>query len=91
VLKRLERFHIWNESYVNARMDYNPAKPMSVILMRVFRLQNPIEVQNMPDWAGCKSWVPLDAGDAFKADPVLDDREFEKVAREFREVLSVTA
>src|SRR5262245_3765320 len=38
LLKRLEKFHIWNESYVNARMDYNPSKPMSVILLRVFRL-----------------------------------------------------
>ena len=91
VLKRLERFHIWNESYVNARMNYNPSKPMSVILMRVFRLQNPIEVQNMPEWAGCRSWVPLEAGDDFEAHPVLDDDAFDNVAKEFREVLSLTA
>jgi hypothetical protein len=91
VLKRLERFHVWNESYVNARMDYNPAKPMSVILMRAFRLHDPTDVSNRPEWAGCRSWVPLDAADDFKADPVLDDQAFEKVAREFREVLSIAA
>jgi hypothetical protein len=91
VLRRLGRFHIWNESYVNARMDYNPAKPMSVILMRVFRLQSPVDVSNQPEWAGCRSWVPLNAGDDFKAAPVMDDEAFERVAREFREVLSVAA
>lgn len=89
VLKRLEKFHIWNENYVNARMDYNPSKPMSVILLRVFRLHNPIEVQTLPEWAGCKSWVPLDSGNISGADPVLSDSEFDKVARDFREVLSI--
>jgi hypothetical protein len=90
VLKRLEKFHIWNESYVNARMDYNSSKPMSVILLRVFRLHSPIEVQTLPEWAGCKSWVPLDSGD-ISGDPVLSDSEFEKVASEFRGVLSIAA
>ena len=89
LLKRLERFHIWNESYVNARMDYNPSKPMSVILLRVFRLHDPIEVQTLEGWAGCKSWVPLNAGDTSGADPVLSDLEFDKVTSEFREVLSI--
>ena len=91
VLKKLEKFHIWNESYVNARMDYNPSKPMSVILLRVFRLHNPIEVPTFREWAGCKSWVPLDAGPVSGADPVLSDSVFDIVAREFRQVLSIAA
>ena len=89
LLKRLEKFHIWNETYVNARMDYNPAKPMSVILLRVFKLDNPISVQNLPEWAGCKSWVPIDAGNDLQATPVLDDSDFDRIAREFRGVLSI--
>src|SRR5688572_8059801 len=28
VFKHLAKYHVWNESYVNARMDYNPKKPM---------------------------------------------------------------
>ncbi|HKX81734.1 MAG TPA: DUF1802 family protein [Nitrososphaera sp.] len=90
VLKKLEKFHIWNESYVNARMDYNPSKPMSVILLRVFHLSNVIEVQNQDAWAGCRSWVPLDlsVGDAT---PVLGDSQFDAISREFKEVLSVAA
>ena len=88
-LRKLERFHIWNESYVNARMDYNPTKPMSVVLLRVFRLQNPIDIQNLPEWSGCRSWVPLDAPNDLPATPVLSDSEFADVARDFREVLSV--
>jgi hypothetical protein len=94
VLHRLGGFHVWNESYVNARMDYNPSKPMSVVLLRVFRLNNPIQVRNHDAWAGCKSWVPVDIDDAgIESDsiPVLSDSEFDRVAGEFRGVLSVPA
>lgn len=99
VLKKLERYHIWNESYVNARMDYNPRKPMSVILLRVFRLDRPIVVETQEEWAGCKSWIPLeidvasaDHGNDYKGGrPVLGDSEFARVASEVKEVLSVAA
>ena len=47
-------YHIWNENYINARMDYNPEKPMSIILLRVFKLDRPILIENKPEWIGCK-------------------------------------
>jgi hypothetical protein len=90
LLKKLSRFHIWNENYVNARMDYNPAKPMSVILLRVFKLDTPIQVDIKDEWAGCKSWIPLDI-DAAGAQPALDELQFKRVAAEVREVLSIAA
>ena len=90
LLKKLSRFHIWNENYVNARMDYNPAKPISVILLRVFKLDTPIQVDIKDEWAGCKSWIPLDI-DAAGAQPALDELQFERVAAEVREVLSIAA
>ncbi|SRR5690606_2096289 len=85
----LAKYHIWNESYVNARLDYNPKKPMSVILLRVFKLASPIMVDSKPEWAGCKSWIPLDL--EARGTPVLSDSQFEKIAAEVREVLSVAA
>jgi hypothetical protein len=88
-LKMLAKYHVWNESYVNARMDYNPKKPMSVILLRVFKLDRPIIIDSKPEWAGCKSWIPLDM-DASGA-PVLNDSRFEKIASEVKGVLSIAA
>ena len=88
-LKMLAKYHIWNESYVNARMDYNPKKPMSVILMRVFKLDKPISVDTKAEWAGCKSWIPVDIDIAGK--PVLGDSQFAKIASKVKEVLSIAA
>lgn len=88
-IKSLEKYHVWNESYVNARMDYNPKKPMSVMLLRIFKLAQPIMVDSKPEWAGCKSWIPLDmdAGGT----PVLGDLQFNKLASEVKGVLSIAA
>ena len=88
-LHSLSKYHVWSESYVNARMDYNPKKPMSVILLRVFKLAQPIFVDSKPEWAGCKSWIPLDMDAA--GIPALNDSQFSKIAFEVRGVLSIAA
>lgn len=86
VLKKLEKYHIWTEGYVNARMAYNPKKPMSVILLRVYNLQNPIRVDAKEEWAGCKSWIPVDL--EATGVPAVDDNTFSRISREVMEVLA---
>ena len=86
ILNKLEKYHVWNESYVNARMAYNPKKPMSVILVRVYNLQNPIRVDTRQEWAGCKSWIPLDIEAVGR--PALDDSAFGKIESEVMEALA---
>jgi hypothetical protein len=85
-LRSLAKYHIWSESYVNARMAYNPKKPMSVILVRVYKLPNPIRVDTKPEWAGCKSWIPMDVEATGR--PALDDSTFSKIESEVVEVLA---
>lgn len=86
VLKKLEKYHIWNESYVNARMAYNPRKPMNVILVRTYILDNPITVENRQEWAGCRSWVPVELSATGR--PAVDDDTFSRISSEVKEVLS---
>ena len=89
-LKMLANYHIWNESYVNARMDYNPRKPMSVILLRVFKLERPILIENKAEWIGCRSWIPLDI-DVTGGRPIMEDLQFNAIASEIKGVLSIAA
>ena len=60
IIRKLEKYHIWNDRYVNSRMDYNPKKPISVLLLRVYKMNNPIEVDIIPEWAGCRSWISVE-------------------------------
>jgi len=63
VLGRLEKYHIWNDRYVNIRMRYNPKKPMNVVVLRVYKMNNAIEIDIEPQLTGCRSWVPIRLSD----------------------------
>jgi hypothetical protein len=89
ILQKLNKYHIWNDRYVNIRMDYNPKRPMSIVLLRVYKMDNPIEVDNKPEWSGCKSWIPIEfqqRNDNYQ--PALEDSKFYEVAAEIKGVLN---
>jgi hypothetical protein len=77
-IDRLNEEHIWSPSLIDMRFNYKPEKPLYLVLVRAYRLHEPVTLANTPAYAGCKSWVPLDqpiaAGDAL---PVLDDVKYE--------------
>jgi hypothetical protein len=59
VLGRLEKYHIWNDQYINVRFSYNPKRPLNVVVLRVYKMNNPLEVDIKPELTGCKSWIPV--------------------------------
>ena len=62
-ISKLEKYHIWNLDYVKMRFNYNPKKPLYLLMLRAYKLNEPIEIQNKPEWAGCKSWIQFDLKD----------------------------
>ena len=60
VLTKLDDYHIWDDKYVLTRMDYNPNKPLSVLLLRVFKIREPLVVDIQDQWSGCKSWINIE-------------------------------
>lgn len=62
-LENLKKFHIWNDEYVKTRFNYNPKKPLYVLLLRTYKLDNPLQLSNRSNWAGCKSWIQIDIND----------------------------
>ena len=59
VLERLEKYHIWNGQYINVRFSYNPKRPLNVVVLRVYKMNTPLEVDVKPELTGCKSWIPV--------------------------------
>lgn len=62
-LEKLEKFHIWNNDYAKMRFNYNPKKPLYLMLLRTYKLNDTIKINNKPEWSGCKSWIQLDLKD----------------------------
>jgi hypothetical protein len=94
MLHGLRDFHIWNEKYINARMDYNPEKPLSIMLLRVYRLNRALSVALSPQQAGCRSWIDIQSLslEDFQDNigkPVLSDDIFEERQSQLMEVLDI--
>lgn len=51
--------HIWTAPLIDMRFNYRPENPLYLMLVRAYRLGEPVVVENTPAYAGCKSWVPL--------------------------------
>ena len=88
----LDAEHIWAPPLIDMRFNYRPENPLYLMLVRAYRLHEPITIANTPAYAGCKSWVPLDhevaTGDAL---PVLDDVRFEHHRQAIRKPITSLA
>jgi hypothetical protein len=69
---------IWTTDYAEERLRWRPKKPLSIMLLRVYRLAAPRTLPVLPAYGGCKSWLTLDAAvDLTGLTPVLDDAAYE--------------
>jgi hypothetical protein len=77
-IDRLNDQHIWTPSLIDMRFNYKPQNPLYLVLVRAYRLHEPINLSNSPAYAGCKSWVPLEKPiETGNAVSVLDDVKYE--------------
>jgi hypothetical protein len=87
----LSHLHFWSEETVRQRFHYR--KPgIFVLVVRVHRLPAPIEIDELPSYAGCRSWVELEkALPTEGSTPVLSDEDFRVVRKQLDTLLSPSA
>ena len=77
--------HIWTNEYAVARMRWNPMQPLSILLLRVYHLENPVDVPYLPEYGGCTSWVDILADVPLgQLQPVLSDEKFQHRVNEIK-------
>jgi hypothetical protein len=59
-LDRLRDFHIWTDTFAEERLRWKKTKPLHILILRVYRLEEPLEIPMRPAYNGCKSWVRLE-------------------------------
>jgi hypothetical protein len=83
----LDSLHGWTADTIRHRFRYR-APGLFALIVRVLRLPSAAEVVNRPEYAGCKTWVPLDAPiSTAGALPVLSDEAFAAVAEAMSAIL----
>jgi hypothetical protein len=83
-LDEIAAMHIWTaESVRKDRLDFRPKHRLTVLVVQASPLVEPLVLPRIPDYAGCKSWVPLPV-DPDLAGPVHDDATLQDIAERVR-------
>ena len=88
LLDSVSPYHIWTDDYAQKRLHWRPKQPLTVALLRAYRLQQPQALPVLDEYIGCKSWVDL--GQELPLgymEPLLSDQEYEEKAEVIRRAL----
>ena len=82
--------YIWTEDYAQKRLHWKPRHPLSIVLLRLYRMEEPATLPYSQVYGGCKSWVDLSEDVALgRLTPVLSDREFRAKVGEVKAALEL--
>ena len=77
----LSPHHIWTDAYAQSRLHWKPMLPLSILLLRVYQLEQPATVPYLKEYGGCTSWVDiLPRINLGQMQPALTDAEFAREA-----------
>ncbi len=81
----LSSHHIWTDEYAQSRLRWKPMLPLSIMLLRIYRLEQPVTVPYIPEYGGCTSWVEIiPKVNLGNLKPVLSDEEFGRQVDEIK-------
>ena len=88
----LEPHYIWTPGYAQSKLHWKPMLPLSVLILRVYKLETPVDVPYIPEYGGCTSWVEVLSGvNLGEMIPVLSDTEFQCRVDDIKGSLGLTA
>jgi hypothetical protein len=87
LLGRLQGRHVWTENVVQQRFDFGRERGLHALVVRIYRLPEPVNIALLAAYGGCKSWIQLDAPVSGTVTPVLDDLSFERQRDEVCELI----
>ena len=88
-LDTISGYHIWTDDYAHTRLHWRPKQPLTVAILRVFKLHEPRTLPVLDEYSGCKSWVELGQDVSLGTmTPVMDDDEFERQRDAVRSALA---
>lgn len=93
-LMRLDPFVVFTHDTIQQRYRFRVDQSVQVMVIRAWRLPQPVAIENRESYAGCRSWLSLeDAIDITKSIPALSEGEFRERRREIEneiETASIT-
>ncbi len=81
--------YVYTVDEMNKRYEFRPGDSLTALVVRVYRLADPVEIPVKTKYGGCVSWVHLDENiPTANACPVLSDECFQERLKTVRSLLS---
>jgi len=55
----LRPYLVWNDQFVAERLNWQPDRPLYGLLLRAYRLKQPLLLPRHKGYGGCRSWVEI--------------------------------
>jgi hypothetical protein len=89
-LLRLSAHYVWDEETVERKFFYR-APGVWLLLVRIYQTPRPFVIDELPEYAGCRTWVELaEPLPTREARAVLDEDEFARTCREIQAALDAS-
>ncbi len=87
-VERIYPHHIWNEQMIDDRLKWHSNRPISLLMLRVYRLPSAIAIPDDQSYGGCKSWINLVEPIALEGlTPVLDEDTYQQKVAEITDFI----
>jgi hypothetical protein len=86
-LQKLNDYHIWTANYAESRLRWKPNYPLSIMLLKVSKLDKPISVPYKSEYGGCKSWVELEQPLDIASTSVMSEQKLQDTITQIKNTL----
>ena len=87
-VQELSNHHIWTNQYTESRLRWKPMVPLSIMLLRVFKLEEPVTIPWIKEYAGCTSWVEIMPKiNLGQLTPAMDDIDYQNSVASIKDCL----
>jgi len=87
-LAQLQPYHIWNETFARDRFKWKPKQPLYLLLLRVYRLPETVNLPYREEYGGCRSWIDLEMPLSLEGSiPVMGDRDYQTPVQAIRDLV----
>ena len=86
-LLRLSKYHIYNEDFIDYRLSIYKDKPVKVIVVRGYMLDEPIIIEDKPEYAGCRSWINISINAKVREEPIVSNNRFNDILADIEVIM----
>lgn len=88
-LHAIRELHIWTDQFAEERLKWKKTQPLHLLVLRVYKLDEPLVTEMQDVYRGCKSWITIDDSlPERKLTPVLSDEQFAEKYEQLKASLS---